>query len=480
MASFSGGGNDFPPLLGRDTDSEGGYWVVMETVNYSKTAAQLPLFTVKKFLQQAFPGTLTAKPTKEGKLIIQAATKKIALLATKYKRFYEECDIVISAMESMNYRQGSIYGREILTCTVEELEKELKNQNVVRVERAMSMKDGVLTPNGLHILTFDATRLPDELYVGYMRYSVRTYYPRPLRCSRCCIFGHSRKRCEAKDEACRFCELPPHQGTPCLKKYCRNCKCETHGTFEKECPKFEEEVAIVRLKVDKNWSYGQARAFLTKEVQKATDSYMNTILERYQKAARERAGQSEEVKAAIMQNEKEMAELQADLMRLEETTKQLEELKNKKETVILYNQTLIQSIQNSDTANNPNSGHGRQPIVTRSQTIVAQTEMMETGTNLKRKSTAEIASTPFKYSPTTVTMKNYLKLTEKQREQINQMTKSKNTDSMVFVLDENQELQVRKPKNKAEKEETKKLLQWIDYSDIDLTQEEASLVEASL
>jgi hypothetical protein len=110
-------------------------------------------------------------------------------------------------------------------------------------------------------------------------------------------------------------------------------------------------------------------------------------------------------------------------MRLEETTKQLEELKNKKETVILYNQTLIQSIQNSNTANNTNSGHGRQPIVTRSQTIVAQTEMMETATNLKRKSTAEIAFTPFKFSPTTVTMKNYLKLTEKQREQINQITK---------------------------------------------------------
>jgi hypothetical protein len=194
-------------------------------------------------------------------------------------------------MESMNYRQGSIYGREILTCTVEELEKELKNQIVVKVERAMSMKDGVLTPNGLHILTFDATRLPDELYVGYMRYSVRTYYPRPLRCSRCCIFGILEK-----DVKLRIC----------LKKYCRNCKCETHGTFEKECPKFEEEVAIVRLKVDKNWSYGEARAFLTKEVQKATDSYMNTILERYQKAARERAGQSEEVKAAIIQTKRKM------------------------------------------------------------------------------------------------------------------------------------------------------------------------------
>jgi hypothetical protein len=40
---------------------------------------------------------LTAKPTKEGKLKIQAATKNITLLATKYKRFYEECDIVIVA-----------------------------------------------------------------------------------------------------------------------------------------------------------------------------------------------------------------------------------------------------------------------------------------------------------------------------------------------------------------------------------------------
>jgi hypothetical protein len=265
MASFSGGGSDFPPLLGINNPAEEGYWISMETVNYEKTASQLQLFTVKKFLEQNFPGTNTARPTREGKLMILAKTKKIALQATKINKFYNECDILINAMDSMNYRQGSIYGREMLTCTVDEMEANLKTQHVIRVERAMSMRDGTLTPNGLHILTFDTPKLPDEIYIGYMRYNVRTYYPRPLRCSKCCIFGHSRKRCDAKEEACRSCDQSIHQGNICSTKYCRNCKKSDHGSFDKGCPTFEMEVAIVRLKVDKKiYRMGKPGLFSTK------------------------------------------------------------------------------------------------------------------------------------------------------------------------------------------------------------------------
>jgi hypothetical protein len=67
---------------------------------------------------------------------------------------------------------------------------------VVTAERVQFMKDGTLSTHGLHILTFDKARLPQEVYVGYMRYSVRTYYSKPLRCSKCCNFGHQRGYCD--------------------------------------------------------------------------------------------------------------------------------------------------------------------------------------------------------------------------------------------------------------------------------------------
>jgi hypothetical protein len=74
MASFSGGGSDFPPLLGINSPVEEGYWVSLETIDNEKPATQLQLFTVKKFLEQNFPETLT---TWEGKLMIQTKTKKL-------------------------------------------------------------------------------------------------------------------------------------------------------------------------------------------------------------------------------------------------------------------------------------------------------------------------------------------------------------------------------------------------------------------
>jgi hypothetical protein len=60
------------------------------------------------------PTNVDRKTNQGGKTYDSSCQEKKALLATKYKRFYEECNIVISAMESINYRQGNIYGARSL------------------------------------------------------------------------------------------------------------------------------------------------------------------------------------------------------------------------------------------------------------------------------------------------------------------------------------------------------------------------------
>jgi Arc/MetJ-type ribon-helix-helix transcriptional regulator len=503
--AFAGGGNDFPPLLGLNNPAEEGYWVSLETVNHEKTAAQLQLFTVKKFLEQNFPGTHTARPTREGKLMILAKNKKIALQATKIKKFYNECDVSITAMDTMNYRQGSIYGREVLSCTIDEMETNLKNQHVVKVERAMSMKDGVLTPNGLHILTFDTTRLPDEIYIGYMRYNVRTYYPRPLRCSKCCIFGHSRKRCEAREEACRSCDQAVHQGSICTGKYCRNCKKSDHGSFDKGCPTFETEVAIVRLKVDKNISYGQARALLSKEIQRSTDSYINSTLERLQVAARERASQSEIVQEAIEKDRRELAEIEADLKKLEETNRKLVELLQKRDAMRRLNQTLSDSLHHtpesfahtstmapeneSNLRSVPyptNSSSTSTPISSSTPTTdPTKDEMMEVVTNLKRKnktppssSTAKQTNNTTKQTGNAINVTTYNYLNPSQKKQLEDLAKGKKSTDLAFFISEDQKVIAMQPKNNTEKQTTRKLLQWISFNEP--TEEELSEYDKSL
>jgi hypothetical protein len=484
MAAFSGGGSNFPPLLNNNNNQQdGGYWVSLETVNFNLTATQLPIFAVHKFLEQTFQGTSTARPTREGKLLIRANSKKIANSAVKRKRFYDICDINIQMVDSMNWKTGSIYGREILSCSVEEMETNMKNQGVVKIERALSMKDGVLSPNGLHILTFDAVRLPEEVYVGYMRYSVRTYYPRPLRCSKCCVFGHSRKRCTVEEEACRHCDKPIHQGTLCAGKFCRNCKKDTHGSFDRNCPTFEVEVAIVRLKIDNNISYGQARAIMSKDMDKCANSYVNKVLSQYQLASKNRAMESEDVKKAIEQNLKEIDELKEEIAKLQETTRTLEDLKAQKKAIIEHNNSLMNANQAPTTTQYTVPFPITPTPKSTKVTSKAPTGMpMETSTNLKRKNT-ETPEGSKADRTRIITMTNSTNLNKDQQAEIIRVARScEDITEICFFIDDKQQIQVRNAKNKMEGDQTKKMIQYIRYQELEASSDEneVSIVDNAL
>jgi hypothetical protein len=477
MASFSGGGNDFPPLIcpTRNRANDEGFWVSMETVHHEKSATQLPILMVKKFMEQAFPGTRTAKPTREGKLIIQARNKQIGLQAMKYKRLYDVCDIVFTPMKSMNHRLGSVYGREMLTISEKDLEAELKSQHVIKVERAQTMKDGILSPNGLHILTFDTTKLPEEIYVGYMRYGVRLYYPRPLRCSRCCVFGHTKKRCSEEDEACRNCKEKAHHGTPCTGKYCRNCKVsEKHGTFDKECPMFELEVAIVRLKVDNNWSYGQARAALNKEINKSAESYKNSISETISKAARERAMESESIKVALTQNNLEIEKLKEEIQALKESSETFIKLRNEQKKLLQFNQNIATSSKTQIQKKTPTSQNAHPKNANPHQTRSKTSEKMNTETNLKRKNTGS-DNAPLKRTALLLTMDNLKDLMGSQltnlKQKVNSITEE---EPIIFEMDDNNTIRGRHCRNRDEIDTAIDVIQWVndnleDTEDIDLT-----------
>jgi hypothetical protein len=152
-----------------------------------------------KFNEQLALGTKTASPTRDGRLIILAKRAKAMENYVGEKTTAVDAEqnvtIKVTTMDDMNHSKSSIYGRELLTMTEEQMKEELKDYGVVDIERANSMRDGCLTPNGLHIITFDKRIMPTEVNVGYMKHNVRVYYPRHLRCSKCCKFQHSKKRC---------------------------------------------------------------------------------------------------------------------------------------------------------------------------------------------------------------------------------------------------------------------------------------------
>jgi hypothetical protein len=89
------------------------------------------------------PGIKEAKPMKEGKLLTMARMIEIAQKAMKYgTRFYDECEMKVTIMDSMKSCQGTIFERTLLTVTTKRIQEELSKYNYTKVERMETMRDG--------------------------------------------------------------------------------------------------------------------------------------------------------------------------------------------------------------------------------------------------------------------------------------------------------------------------------------------------
>jgi hypothetical protein len=58
----------------------------------------------------------------------------------------------------MNSTQGTIFGRSLLTESIEQIQEALNSYKVTKVEGMETMKDVIRSPNGLHVITTFGTR----------------------------------------------------------------------------------------------------------------------------------------------------------------------------------------------------------------------------------------------------------------------------------------------------------------------------------
>jgi hypothetical protein len=145
-----------------------------------------------------------------------AKTIEIAQKATKYRnRFYDECKMKVTIIDSMNICQATIFGRTLLTVTTEQIQQQLSKFNCTKVERMETMRDGQRKPDGFHILTFRSRTLPADVLCGYDRFNTKQYYSNPLQCGVCCQYGHTKNWCPRIEKpVCKECVEDRHNGTP--------------------------------------------------------------------------------------------------------------------------------------------------------------------------------------------------------------------------------------------------------------------------
>jgi hypothetical protein len=114
------------------------------------------------------------------------------------------------------------------------------------------------------ILTLATRELPGNVLCGYEQYSVKKFYPNPLRCGICCEFGHTKNWCNMKENPiCRDCAAPIHTGLCMRPKKCVNCNSpddnHNHGSYDKDYQVRVTEMVVIKIKMDLGISYELAR-----------------------------------------------------------------------------------------------------------------------------------------------------------------------------------------------------------------------------
>ncbi|GBO16189.1 hypothetical protein AVEN_80383-1 [Araneus ventricosus] len=168
---------------------------------------------------------------------------------------------------------GVISCGELLNEPVEKI-TELKSQGVIHVRRITIRRDGQLLNTKRLNLTFDSNKLPEYIKAGYMRLSVRTYIPNPLRCFKCQRFGHSKTSCSGT-LTCARCAEVGHESTDCTRtEKCVNCKGE-HTSFSRNCFAWKQEKEIITTKIKKQISYQEARKLVKSQTPTPGNSYVS-------------------------------------------------------------------------------------------------------------------------------------------------------------------------------------------------------------
>ena len=201
-------------------------------------------------------GTLKSiKRLRDGSLLLECGKRAQAQNLLRTNRFIDRPDRV-TIHKTLNSSRGEIRCRDLADMSEVEIRDELKDQGVVGVNR-VTLKEGKVIPTNTPFLTFGYPELPKEITVGYLKVKVALFVPNPMRCFNCNQFGHTSQRCKVAAK-CTDCGKDKHEGQCEGPKVCSNCN-GPRASSAKDCPVWQKEKEIQRIRVEKRISFPEAR-----------------------------------------------------------------------------------------------------------------------------------------------------------------------------------------------------------------------------
>jgi hypothetical protein len=176
--------------------------------------------------------------------------------------------------KTLNSSKGIIRCKDISMCSEEEILEGLVDQGVTHVKRIRVKRDGTLVATHSYILEFNSVKLPEAVFLAYIKTNVEDYVPNPLRCFKCQLFGHHKDRC-SKQAVCFNCGQNRPEN-PCPNpSFCVNCH-QNHPASDRKCTKWKNEKEILAIKNKFKISHPEARKIV--EARTPTNkSYSDTV-----------------------------------------------------------------------------------------------------------------------------------------------------------------------------------------------------------
>ena len=187
---------------------------------------------------------------------MECARKSQAVGLLKTTRFVDR-PVCVSIYKALNSSRGVILCRELSGMTEMDIMTELQEQGVVEVHRVTMKKDTENVPTNTLFLTFNTPDLPKEITVGCLKVKVALFVPSPMRCFNCNKFGHTSQHFKVAAK-CPGCGKDKHEGRCEGPKLCSNCN-GSHASWAKDCPVWQKEKEIQRVRVEKRISFTEAK-----------------------------------------------------------------------------------------------------------------------------------------------------------------------------------------------------------------------------
>ena len=230
----------------------------------------IPLDLNQFVLKKAVDGMANGEPKKckylkSGKVFTEVDTKHQSRNLLRTTMLLNYLPVKVSPHRYLNATKFVIQCRELNNMEEDEIAKELRPQGITAVKRISVRHD-------LYCLTINGQTFPEKISVGYLKVKTKPYIPNTQRCFQCHQFGHMKTSCKGK-AVCAGCGEQGHSFEDCTNEpKCINCE-GNHYATSRDCPKWELEKEIIKLKYKDGISFVDDRKRLQPSWDPSKNSY---------------------------------------------------------------------------------------------------------------------------------------------------------------------------------------------------------------